>query len=107
MKTLLYARSRSYRGSPRPVLYVLLTLLTVVFPAEPAAGQATALVPEPQTAAHAQAVDQAREFVREWMVENIHPPSERRSLLGHWASDMCPLGEPDGPGFATLALSPC
>jgi len=73
MKTLLYARSRSYRGSPRPVLYGLLALLTVVFAAGSAAGQATALVPEPQTAAHAQAVDQAREFVREWMAEKNLP----------------------------------
>ena len=75
MKTLLYARSRSYQGSPRPVLYGLLALLPVVFAAGSAAGQATgqptALVPEPQTAAHAQAVDQAREFVREWMAEKI------------------------------------
>ena len=62
------------------MLYGLLALLSVACPAaEPTAGQATALVPEPQTAAHAQAVDQAREFVREWMAENIHPPSEMRS----------------------------
>ena len=70
MKTLLYDRSRSYRGSPRPVLYGLLALLPVVFAAEPEANT-TALVPEPQTSAHAQAVVQAREFVREWMAEKI------------------------------------
>ncbi len=62
-----------HRGSPRPVLYGLLALLTVVFAADPAAGQATALVPAPRTDAHAQAVDQARERVREWLAENNVP----------------------------------
>ncbi|MGH7482768.1 MAG: serine hydrolase domain-containing protein [Longimicrobiales bacterium] len=73
MKAFLSAGSRSYRGSPRPVLYGLLALLTVVLAADPAAGQATARVPAPRAAAHAQEVDQARERVREWLAENNLP----------------------------------
>ena len=70
MKTFLSARSRSYRGSPRPVLHGLLALFIVVFAIDPGAEQATARVPAPRTAAHEQAVDQARERVREWLAEN-------------------------------------
>ncbi len=41
MKMFLSARSRSYRGSPRPVLCGLFVVATVAFVTEPAAGQAS------------------------------------------------------------------
>lgn len=68
--------SCSCRESARPVLYGLLSLLSllaIVSTAEPAAGQATARVPAPRTAAEAQAVDEAREHVGAWIAENDVP----------------------------------
>lgn len=69
MKTVLGTRPRSPCGSPRPALYGLVALVTVVFAADPAAGQTTVRVPAPRTAAHTQAVDQARERVRALVAE--------------------------------------
>lgn len=48
-------------------------LLTFVFATVPSAGQTTARVPAPRTAAHAQAVEQARKRVHEWLAKNNVP----------------------------------
>lgn len=74
MKTLfLSARGRSHRGSPQRVLHGLLVLLSMVFAAEPVAGQGTAQVLEPRAAPQQQAVDEARERVRELVAEHNLP----------------------------------
>ncbi|MFV1988072.1 MAG: serine hydrolase domain-containing protein [Gemmatimonadota bacterium] len=69
----LIARAPRRRDSPRRILYGLLALLLVVLAPDPAAGQATARIPEPRSPAHAEAVEQASERVREWLAENNLP----------------------------------
>ena len=73
MPAFLSTRSRSYRVSLHPILYGLSVLLTVACAAKPVAGQVAARVPEPLAGPRAEAVDQVRERIRQWMAERNLP----------------------------------
>ena len=67
----ILARMRSLwsGASLRPILYGLSVLLTVACAVKPVAGQVEARVPEPLAGPRAEAVDQVRERIRQWMAE--------------------------------------